>query len=502
MDTTDALTHVQRVEQQVRHFVAAGMPLATIGNVVKAQLLPAVDRHIAWAEMMHVRWSNTPLPVEVRAYVDAVLAHRAPDAATRLSHARDGLLAFAQTSHIRARLTPYERTPLDEIQEAVRSQFADAVALSVAASLGVASYRLSAMRAVQSESISNALGSKVYAAANERPSFIQAVKARFDRAMPATDLRPSLDTLTATPIVQRIVRDLAVASRYIQDASAHLFTWVESRMPDARTIRQPEAYWQRVDDLRHLEQTIARVTTAERRYASSLGGNATELHDIHRAPLTDVAMAAAYHRVIAHADPLVVFKETLQATKGTGTADIARAIEVACTRRLDLLLSDAPRRPAELGTDRLPLGWDIEPRRWAAVRAAHATNTLGKHLARLANVLPTRDAEYQRIEQAATRLIESDMVVAAIAAMRPVTAGVEPDRFPKWTGKHREFAPLAFQETESAEPAVTSDGEIISWSALMMRHPHFQSPPTTHEQSWIATPSIATAVPTTTRPDV
>jgi len=478
-----SLDTIPRVEQQIRHFVAAGLPADTIGSLVNTHLRPAVVEMQRWTYQMQPLVEKEEIPTALAQYVTAVRRGTAADRRV----AFDAIVRFARMPDP-TRLTPLDRTPYEDHRAMVIARLPQIAAYQTASELGV----VDAIRPVQGrpamtetqlgQHVSQVITGTPFSAAT---SAITALWRRMGGALTLNeDLKPSLVDCAATALVRRAKTVLAEQARLEQGGGVVLIhDWMEYHLPSVAGVPSPAMYRQRVDDLLHLETTIARVAMEERLYARTLGLQPQVMPDLRRAPLADVGMMTAYQRVRAHADPFVVFTQTLVSTGGEGRDLIARAIEVAITRRVEALLTDTI---ADRGT-LIPraIGWDMDPRHWTNLQEAYKERTTIAYLNHLRDQLGRDDPEYSRIEIAATRLEESRLLLMALSSFRPVAAGVHPTPAETWSDEQAKLATYAFQETEGQTPAVNSDGEVVDWHVLLGRHPHVGgTPPGVVEVSW------------------
>lgn len=327
---------------------------------------------------------------------------------------------------------------------------------------------------------SAALGRAVYAAYGRTPP------SATSRWIRAALRRETPDAVFRQPTIASVLREME------PDAVGFLrrVQWEDRQLPDLLVIRTVEAritsraalvgtdaHIGYLATAQSLERQLEEIASSERGYARTLSED-TPAIGLRRAPLADVVLAAAYYRVRSHGDPYAIFREAqvLLPKTDANRQRIVEAIEVGLLRRVDSLLFD--RRDVQGVSERRPLGWDIDERRWQHVLGAAATaepRQMLKAIDVLEDQLGPSDPEFLRVNRATHRLIEADLVVDAIAEMRALRHGSRTTS-PSWTAYAKKLAPIIFQETDGPNPPVSPGGEIVSWWSLLQRHPDVQSP--------------------------
>jgi hypothetical protein len=504
------IASVVRLEQMLRHYTGRRMPEATIGRITRTELAPSVGSCRTWIARMAERhprdlppWArelNSALNAPDRDLADRFANRgRATADARGTDHARVAaaiatVITAVRTTDRVTGPTPYDRDG-DQFREAAFAQFPMLLKTALAAQLNVLDVPPMDAHAAMPRDANRPAGERVYDALHaERPSWLQRLIGERTASQPGTlnqEGEAAIAPLVA--LARGVVRN--VTQENSRGPEGRLALWIEAHLPDARAIRSTDALWRRVDDLKHLGVTLERILLEERRYARTIGLGPAQYDGIQRAPIIDVVMATAHERVLSHADPFTVFRESMIATRGQGEAVVARAIELALMRRLDELLGDKP-DPASL--ERRPVGWEIESNRRRPLLQAFNENRLPAELARTERVLGERDPENQRIVLAATRLFESSMLLRAVAEFRPVASGLPATSSLRWPRALAKIAEQALVETEGKSP-LTSDGTKIPWTALVERHPDFKKPPAS-AVSWLdgAPPVLEPTVPGST----
>ena len=494
-DSQDLL-NVVRVEQMLRQYTGQRLPEATIGRIARTELAPAVHECRAWLSAI-VNNRLRDVPEWAKRLHDALLP---TDAITLRSVEANPIIVrdavAAAMSAVRnvapdPHVTPYDRDAMDEVREQALARFPALLKTALAAQLNVLD-----MPPVSPEDRARAgtnapIGARVYASFGiARPNVLQRFLGERATHYPGA-LDVSMDT-TIAPLVglaRAVVHN--VTQETVRGNEGRLVLWVEAHLPDARAIRPADALWQRVDDLKHLGAVVERVLLEERRYARTIGLGPARYDGIQRAPITDVVMGVAVQRILNHADPFTVWKESMVATRGQGETVIARAIELGLLRRLDELLGD---KPDPASNERRPVGWEIEPMRRRPLLDAFNQNRLPAELRRTEKTFGERDPEYQRIAQAATRLYESGMLLHAVSEFRPIASGMPAATASlKWPRALVAAAEAALRETEGRGAALNSDGAKMPWTALIERHPQFKAPEASAVSWLVQTPPVLAA---------
>ena len=276
---------------------------------------------------------------------------------------------------------------------------------------------------------------------------------------------------------RRAVRQVNEAVRSL--GAVALSATIEERLPSAVRATDPAQVIGRARALAELEQRLASVRSSEVSYAASLGSEqpaGARASSRRRAPLQDVAAHAAWARARQHADPFTVYRDTVVAMGGQGHTAVARAIELGVMQRVDGLLFDRVTVESRAGerTERRPLGWDLDERHRAALERARETQTLPQLVQWYASRLGPQDTEFKRINRVATRLMEADLALHAVATLRPAAAGqVDPAApLPSWPATLLPIARHAFREQADPQwPTPAAGRPPMTWAELLLRHP-------------------------------
>jgi hypothetical protein len=494
-DSQDLL-NVVRVEQMLRQYTGQRLPEATIGRIARTELGPAVQECRAWLSAI-VNNRLREVPEWARRLHDALLP---TDAITLRSvdanpiAVRDAVAAAMSAVRNVAPdpgVTPYDHDAMDELREEALARFPALLKTALAAQLNVLDMPPASPEDRARAGTNAPIGARVYASLGlARPNVLQRFLSERATHHPGA-LDVSMDT-TIAPLVglaRAVVHN--VTQEMARGNDGRLLLWVEAHLPDARAIRPADAMWQHFDDLEHLGAVVERILLEERRYARTIGLGPARYDGIQRAPITDVVMAVAFQRILNHADPFTVWKESMIATRGQGERVIARAIELALVRRIDELLGD---KPDPASKERRPVGWEIEPMRRRLLLDAFNQNRLPAELRRTGKIFGERDPEYQRIAHAATRFYESGMVLHAVSEFRPIGSGMPAASATlKWPRALVVAAEHALRETEGRGAAMNSDGAKMPWTALVERHPQFKAPEIKAVSWLVQTPPVLAA---------
>jgi hypothetical protein len=268
---------------------------------------------------------------------------------------------------------------------------------------------------------------------------------------------------------------------------------LETALPQKAAVRDRGSVCARVDAFREFEAQLPAVERAERSYILDVTAPEGSLTIFPRPPLVNIAQLVTYRRIRNHGDPLSIIKSNLEAVGVSGAMQIARAGEIALTRRYDELRYDRL-QGADGDVFRRPAGSDVHPRYRMLAQRAVEIDAAPEFLE---EVLPAfrdgeRDPEYLRIDRYVSRLVEAELIRAAIGIIRPLTRG-ELIGSPKWPGRIAPVADLLFEEQEGFRPLLNASGEMVDWQDLVRRHPDARRAetgprdmePLDAEQTWI-----------------